>query len=80
MVRNYCLTNLRILGGMLSLKIPRFSPRLTNADNWLRLSDLPGEGGPELVDDVGDDGIELSGTRNRFYEGRKQKTISVKMQ
>ena len=48
---------------MLSLKIPRFSPRLTNADSWLRLSDLPGEGGPELVEDVGEDGTELKATQ-----------------
>ena len=53
-----------MLGGRLSLNIPRFSPRLISADSWLRLSDRPGEGGPEPVEDVGEDGTELKNNIN----------------
>lgn len=55
-LKNFSLTTLWILAGILSLNIPLRSPFCSKAVSWLKPSARVGDGGPELEDMDDDDG------------------------
>ena len=65
------LTTRRILPGILSLNNPFLSPFLIKNESCLRPSEEPGEGGPELVAEDGEDGRDLKIRRKTLLESRK---------